>query len=178
MGGGNEVGKDGKSAYEIALDKGFEGSEEEWLNSLKGTDGINGICYGNYSGIDWNNTFIYETITEDTNYYYVNATAEVDGLVKFYAALQTASWANTMLFRCLINANDLYTSSLRQGANTFSCFVSKGENLQLQITKTNVTANSIQIKVYPYKKTNTYSTDETIVGTWIMGSLCIDCLLK
>lgn len=29
-------GKDGKSAYEIAVDKGFLGSEEEWLKSLHG----------------------------------------------------------------------------------------------------------------------------------------------
>lgn len=28
-------GVDGKSAYEIAVDKGFEGNEEEWLDSLK-----------------------------------------------------------------------------------------------------------------------------------------------
>ena len=28
-------GKDGKSAYEIALMHGFEGTEEEWLESLK-----------------------------------------------------------------------------------------------------------------------------------------------
>lgn len=33
------VGKDGKSAYEIALDNGFEGTEEEWLESLKGEPG-------------------------------------------------------------------------------------------------------------------------------------------
>lgn len=29
-------GKDGKSAYEIAVDEGFEGSERRWLESLKG----------------------------------------------------------------------------------------------------------------------------------------------
>lgn len=29
-------GVDGKSAYQIALDNGFEGTEEEWLESLKG----------------------------------------------------------------------------------------------------------------------------------------------
>ena len=29
----------GKSAYELAVDHGFEGSEEEWLASLKGADG-------------------------------------------------------------------------------------------------------------------------------------------
>lgn len=31
---------DGKSAYQIALDNGFIGSESEWLDSLKGEDGI------------------------------------------------------------------------------------------------------------------------------------------
>ena len=35
-------GKDGKSAYEIALSNGFEGTEKEWLTSLKGSDGQNG----------------------------------------------------------------------------------------------------------------------------------------
>lgn len=32
-------GKDGKSAYQIAVDSGFEGSESEWLASLKGEPG-------------------------------------------------------------------------------------------------------------------------------------------
>lgn len=32
----SETGLKGKSAYEIAVDNGFEGSEEEWLESLKG----------------------------------------------------------------------------------------------------------------------------------------------
>lgn len=36
-GGGNA--KNGKSAYEIAVDNGFEGTEPEWLESLKGADG-------------------------------------------------------------------------------------------------------------------------------------------
>lgn len=36
-------GEDGKSAYQIAVDEGFEGSEVDWLASLKGTDGRNGI---------------------------------------------------------------------------------------------------------------------------------------
>lgn len=34
--GAGTPGKDGKSAYEIAVSKGFEGTEEEWLESLKG----------------------------------------------------------------------------------------------------------------------------------------------
>jgi len=41
IGGGNGVvGADGKSAYQIAKDKGYTGTESEWLNSLKGEDGI------------------------------------------------------------------------------------------------------------------------------------------
>jgi hypothetical protein len=35
-------GKDGKSAYEIAVKNGFEGTEEEWLASLQGKDGEDG----------------------------------------------------------------------------------------------------------------------------------------
>lgn len=32
-------GKDGKSAYEVAVDNGYVGTEEEWLRSLRGPDG-------------------------------------------------------------------------------------------------------------------------------------------
>lgn len=32
-------GRDGKSAYEIAVEHGFEGTEEEWLESLVGPPG-------------------------------------------------------------------------------------------------------------------------------------------
>ena len=35
-------GKDGKSAYQIALDNGFEGTEKEWLLSLTGPQGEQG----------------------------------------------------------------------------------------------------------------------------------------
>lgn len=36
-------GSDGKSAYEVAVDEGFVGTESEWLASLKGDPGTNGI---------------------------------------------------------------------------------------------------------------------------------------
>ncbi len=38
-GSGGGSGEDGKSAYEIAVENGFVGTEEEWLESLKGADG-------------------------------------------------------------------------------------------------------------------------------------------
>src|SRR5690606_9814886 len=34
-----ESGGDGKSAYEIALENGFVGTEQDWLQSLHGEDG-------------------------------------------------------------------------------------------------------------------------------------------
>lgn len=38
-----DKGADGKSAYEVALNNGFVGTEEEWLESLKGKDGVGGV---------------------------------------------------------------------------------------------------------------------------------------
>lgn len=42
LGIGSGVVKDGKSAYEIASDNGFDGTQEEWLASLKGEKGDTG----------------------------------------------------------------------------------------------------------------------------------------
>ena len=42
---------DGKSAFEIAVANGFEGTEEEWLESLKGADGEDG--YTPIKGTDY-----------------------------------------------------------------------------------------------------------------------------
>ena len=39
----SEKGKDGKSSYEIAVEHGFVGTETEWLESLKGVDGKDGV---------------------------------------------------------------------------------------------------------------------------------------
>ena len=39
----SEKGKDGKSAYEIAVEHGFVGTETEWFESLRGADGKDGL---------------------------------------------------------------------------------------------------------------------------------------
>lgn len=36
-------GADGRSAYEVAVDDGYKGSEQEWLASLRGRDGKDGL---------------------------------------------------------------------------------------------------------------------------------------
>lgn len=45
------AGTNGKSAYEVAVENGFEGTEEDWLLSLKGTDGEDG--YTPQKGTDY-----------------------------------------------------------------------------------------------------------------------------
>lgn len=39
----NITGPAGKSAYQIAIDHGFDGTEEEWLDSLHGSGALSGI---------------------------------------------------------------------------------------------------------------------------------------
>lgn len=62
-------GNDGKSAYQIAVDNGFKGSEKDWLDSLKGTKGdpapeldincVNGLIAKKYTGdLFWQTTNI------------------------------------------------------------------------------------------------------------------------
>ena len=59
LGGGGGSGTAGKSAYEIAVDNGFVGTETEWLESLKGAKGTNGATFTPYvssSGeLSWTN---------------------------------------------------------------------------------------------------------------------------
>ena len=45
QGAGALKGEKGKSAYEVAVDNGFDGTEEEWLASLKGEKGDSGAEY-------------------------------------------------------------------------------------------------------------------------------------
>jgi len=51
----------GLSAYEIAVKNGFDGSEEEWLESLKGKDG-----YTPQKGIDYFTVKDKEELVEET----------------------------------------------------------------------------------------------------------------
>lgn len=47
-GAGGIKGEDGKSAYEIAVENGFVGTESEWLESLVGAKGDPGTAGKNY----------------------------------------------------------------------------------------------------------------------------------
>lgn len=43
---GTIYGKDGESAYEVAVRNGFDGSEAEWLEHLQGEAGVSGVYVG------------------------------------------------------------------------------------------------------------------------------------
>ena len=51
-------GSAGKSAYEIAVDNGFVGTETEWLESLKGSDGKDGKSISTITKDDDNNLIV------------------------------------------------------------------------------------------------------------------------
>ena len=56
LGGGSGSGAAGKSAYEIAVDNGFVGTETEWLESLNGKQGATFTPYVSSSGeLSWTN---------------------------------------------------------------------------------------------------------------------------
>lgn len=58
------IPSNGKSAYEIALDNGFEGTETEWLDSLKGDNGKDGKSISSIIKDDNNNIIV--TFTDGT----------------------------------------------------------------------------------------------------------------
>ena len=53
-----EKGDPGDSAYDIAVNNGFEGTEAEWLASLKGKDGSTPFIIDGYWYIDGKNTYV------------------------------------------------------------------------------------------------------------------------
>lgn len=81
-------GEDGKSAYQLAVEAGYEGSEAEWLASLKGTDGRNGI-----DGINGTNGKDGKTPVKGVDYF---TTAEINEIEEGAAAkVDLSNYAKT-----------------------------------------------------------------------------------
>lgn len=81
-------GEDGKSAYQLAVEAGYEGSETEWLASLKGTDGRNGI-----DGINGTNGKDGKTPVKGVDYF---TTAEINEIEEGAAAkVDLSNYAKT-----------------------------------------------------------------------------------
>lgn len=84
-------GEDGYSAYDIACRHGFEGEEEEWLESLKGKDGVGGTTklYRHIISFEeplkeYNDYSLYELIVlSDTPYKMTTPRQVVDKIMNF-----------------------------------------------------------------------------------------------
>lgn len=90
-------GEDGKSAYQLAVEAGYEGSETEWLASLKGKDGkdgTNGINGTNgKDGKDGTNGVDGKTPVKGVDYF---TTAEIQQIEEAAAAkVDTSGYAKT-----------------------------------------------------------------------------------
>jgi len=151
---------DGKSAYEIAKEDGFEGTEEEWLKSLKGT---NGVCYN--SDLDWDNiqTFVLEK-QSDTSYDRYSWISPDSGYVTLDVTL-----SNSSIIQITRSGTGTYAylNNGRYGQNSIMFPVSKNQTLSMLFSAS--TSSNVKIFFTTYKKENIYSTDETIIGTWIDG---------
>lgn len=64
-----QSGQNGLSAYDIAVQNGFEGSEAEWLDSLRGEDGKDGIDAGNASAVADNTKYINQALMASVSIY-------------------------------------------------------------------------------------------------------------
>ncbi|MDO4614643.1 MAG: hypothetical protein Q4B15_03345 [Lachnospiraceae bacterium] len=90
-----QSGKDGLSAYEVAVKNGYEGTEEEWLASLKPVKGKDYFTEADIAeiqdGVEVCKTFTYDaTLTMDTatltNTYTVDATTDISDLITWVNA--------------------------------------------------------------------------------------------
>ena len=89
-------GSNGKSAYELAVEGGYEGSVEEWLLSLKGRDGVDGV--NGKDGLDgetvidtfacWTKPEQVITLTVPENAYYFGLSGVTSRKSKFYLNIE------------------------------------------------------------------------------------------
>jgi len=158
---------DGKSAYDIAKDSGFEGTEEEWLKSL---NGVNAISYGTNVALDTDNKISIEMKqVEESTHPSWTGTATDNGLVVLTLSIPTTlTLKQSSGISLTLNSNNINLQYAKVGSNILNMYVSKGDVFSIA-DSSGSTSSTVTCSLYPYKQINTYSTDEQIVGTWIDG---------
>jgi len=186
---------DGKSAYDIAKEDGFEGSEEEWLESLKGTfelaRGFNCAII-----VPENSTWTNYTknIIIDSNLpspITINQSISLDSpfgntpciCIPYIKNPDTNQWQTVSPFRYSSSADTTFgfivaipgdgkiyieTASRLIGATptSNSGVVAPRNNTTLS---NNVTSAEMILIVFAPNTGKVYSEDETIIGAWIDG---------
>ena len=97
-------GSNGKSAYELACDAGFKGTEAEWLASLKGTDGTNGRGIDHMAFNENGELVVYYTDGTTQNLGYVPSAPQIleykllaDGTYEVYAGNEIAGYQSVTI---------------------------------------------------------------------------------
>jgi hypothetical protein len=111
----DRIGDDGKSAYEIALDNGFVGTAEEWVESLHGADGyaaaLNNGFVGSYN--DWVAFMTPTRVTAtDAFKFWTN-----DGVNTFWESISvetlvTAAYVDSQILESENRMSDLYVPKI------------------------------------------------------------------
>lgn len=150
----------GKSAYEIAVDNGFTGTETEWLESLQGAKGQNGL--DGKDGENFNDGYtvvdLYDEMVETGKF-----SGTIDDFIKKYfspsydaKADETKTVNKLMLSVCSISCGFVGTSSVSKGAGVFySVDKEKGDaviitNFHVVYNEKLSEANAIASKIYVY----------------------------
>ena len=126
------AGKDGKSAYEIAVDNGFQGTEQEWLASLHGADGHDGADANSYKVVTFDSyqDFLeYEHFAE--NYYGEwkegkKVRIRIDGLLPINTRLIIEDLKEMPMLAFCHNFNFRYNDSQHQDARLKLNMVQRG----------------------------------------------------
>ena len=138
----------GESAYEIAIRNGFEGTEEEWLASLKGERGKAGDTSSSNTV-----AYIIETSNTDNNWYRIWS----DGWVEQGGILVTTSASSNTISLPIEMASDLFNIDFHivKGGSSNNTT----NNARIESRKT--TSTSITLYIQP--------SDETYTSWTVMG---------
>lgn len=139
-----QQGIKGESAYEIAVRNGFEGTESEWLASLKGEKGDSG---DSSSSSGSGAAYITETFNDDSNWYRIWS----DGWVEQGGIIVTTSASSQVITFPVEMASDLFSIDFHilKGGSTNNTT----NNVRIDSRKT--TSTSITVYIQPSDETYT-----------------------
>lgn len=161
----------GKSAYEIAVEHGFVGSEEEWLESLKGSNGEDGL--NGEDGKDFIDS--YEAYTQAVQNGEFSGTY-IEFLQNFNIVADTTALASGKALLSAVEVHGYSSQSLMGNSTTDGSGViyslDNSGNAYI-ITNYHVCAPN-RSQILKYYKIELYGSNEIVRGTYLGGSRTYD----
>jgi hypothetical protein len=163
----------GKSAYEIAVDNGFSGSEQEWLASLVGANGTDGITPHIGENGNW---FIGEedtTVAASSSAIYAELKSQFEELIneRLFGGKNANVDNIEELTRVLNNGQDKVTITINDDISNLSTItIPEGKKVTLDLGGNTIVSSGMALNVnggeVVLKNGNlTSSTNDTIVAT-------------